>query len=482
MQSNFRRIVISILTLAAVSGCVEKSRDLTRSERERLDPYVAEEAPTPQHALSVAFEDKIELVGYDLSAESWRPGQPITVTWHWKVERSLEDGWRLFTHVTDASGANRVNADTDGVVRELYQPGAWKAGEYVKDEQTLTLPGNWTDENATLYLGLWNGPHRLRITRGPSDGENRARVVTIPTPVAAGGAEPQQPDVPTLDVQRAEGLTIDGELDETAWRQARPTGAFVNTMDGSRGAFGVTAKALWDDENFYVAFVVDDDYLKSEFTGRDDHLWEQDAVEVMLDPGGDAQNYFELQVSPRNQAFDTRYDRPRNPGPIGHADWNAEIRSAVKLRGTLDDDEADEGYTVEMAIPWEAFATGNPPASRPNPGEVWRGNFYVMDAREEEGQQRAAGWSPPRVGDFHVPSRFGQLRFVDPSAAAAAPAAAPARMPQGATKLRLPPGIAERARGAVTGMVEAPNGPEERVLNRPQRGEAVPTKANPRPQ
>ncbi|MBO6937311.1 MAG: carbohydrate-binding family 9-like protein [Deltaproteobacteria bacterium] len=482
MTNSKPLFVLLALAVAGLGfGCVEKSRDLTRSERERLEPYVTEEDTDPEHDLNVEFEDKIELIGYDLSSETWRPGQTLTITWHWKVKRSLEEGWRLFTHVTDASGANRVNADVEGVVRELYQPGAWKAGETIKDEQTITLPAEWTDERASVYVGLWNGPHRLRITSGPSDGENRARGLTIPTPRAAGGAEaPPEPTVPSIDVNRASDITIDGKLDEPSWRSARATAAFVKTMDGSPADFGVTAKLLWDDENLYVGFVVDDDYLKSEFDERDDHLWEQDTVEVMLDPGGDGRNYFELQVSPQNVVFDTRYDTRRNPGPIGHADWNAEIESAVEVEGTVNDDDEDEGYTVEMAISWSSFATGNPPATKPEAGQVWRANLYVMDAREEG--SRAAGWSPPNVGDFHVPNRFGNLRFVDPTVARqpgpnTGAAAAPSAM--GPAQIRLPPGVAERLQRPTRNVV--PNEADERRVNRPQAGEVMPTAENPRP-
>lgn len=476
----FLTLILALGGSTVLAGCVEKSRDLTRSERERLDPYVTEEDTEPQHELGVEFEDKVELVGYDLSTETWRPGQQLTVTWHWKVKRSLEEGWKLFTHVTDASGANRVNADMEGVVRELYQPGAWKAGETIKDEQTITLPAEWSDSRASIYVGLWNGPHRLRITSGPSDGENRARGLTIPTPQPAAGEEPAPtPDVPSIDVNRASDITIDGKLEEPEWRSAQATPAFVNTMDGSAAGFGVTAKLLWDDENLYVGFVVDDDYLKSEFSERDDHLWEQDTVEVMLDPGGDGRNYFELQVSPQNVVFDTRYDTRRNPGPIGHADWNADIETGVDLDGTVNDGSEDEGYTVEMAIAWSSFETGNPPAGKPEAGQVWRANLYVMDTREEG--SRAAAWSPPRVGDFHVPNRFGNLRFVDPSVARqpgpSAAAAAPSVMGPGT--LRLPPGVAERLRRPTMDVV--PNTAEERRVNRPQAGEPVPTPQNPRP-
>lgn len=420
------RTLASTLVLAlALGGCVEKSKSLTAAERQQLAEHVSQSATSPAHPLDISFENKIELVGYDVSAESWAPGATITVTWHWKVLRALEDGWLLFTHVADG-GNNRLNEDENGVVRRLYPPGQWKAGEHIRDTQEFTLPQDWAGLEATVYLGFWNGPHRLRVVRGPADDDNRARALVLPTRAGGGGEVRPEPSVPSLDARRAEGITLDGRLDEAAWSRTPSTGAFVDTMTGARAAFGAQAKVLWDDENLYVGFEVEDDYLKSSFRNRDDHLWEQDCVEIMVDPDGDGRNYFELQVSPRNVVFDTRYDSRRVPQPIGHADWNAEIRSAVHLRGTLDDDEEDQGYSVEIAIPWSSFAAGNPPATKPSAGQTWRINFYVMDSREDG--QRANGWSPPRVGDFHMPDRFGRVTFVAPTAQAPAPTA-PAAQP-----------------------------------------------------
>ena len=37
-------------------------------------------------------------------------------------------------------------------------------------------------------------------------------------------------------------------------------------------------------------------------------------------------------------SFDTRYDSRRQPQPIGHTDWQSNLRSAVTLRGTIDPD------------------------------------------------------------------------------------------------------------------------------------------------
>jgi hypothetical protein len=77
-----------------------------------------------------------------------------------------------------------------------------------------------------------------------------------------------------------------------------------------------------------------------------------------------------------------------------------------------------------MAVPWAAFAAGNPPAAKPASGDVWAMNLFVLDARESG--QRAAGWSAPRVGDFHALDRFGRVVFVDPNAPTAAAPAQPA--------------------------------------------------------
>ena len=83
------------------------------------------------------------------------------------------------------------------------------------------------------------------------------------------------------------------------------------------------------------------------------------------------------------------------------------------MRGTLNDAQLDEGYTVEIAIPWSAFAKGEPKHEKPPVNGSWRMNFFVLDARNEH-DQRAVGWSPPRVGDFHVPRRFGNVIFDGP--------------------------------------------------------------------
>ena len=131
-------------------------------------------------------------------------------------------------------------------------------------------------------------------------------------------------------------------------------------------------------------------------------------MEMMIDRGGDGLAYVELQVAPTNIGFDTWFDSYRTPAPFGHVDWDVGHQSAVRLRGTPTDDAGDDGYDVEIAIPWAALVrVGDGDHGAPQAGEEWRVALYALDLLREG--STGSGWSPPLVGDFHVPDRFGRV-------------------------------------------------------------------------
>jgi len=74
----------------------------------------------------------------------------------------------------------------------------------------------------------------------------------------------------------------------------------------------------------------------------------------------------------------------------------------------LDDDKEDDGYVVEMAIPWTSFDKAK--RVPPQPEDMWRLNFYAMQ------NNGGIAWSPILgQGNFHKASRFGRVRFVGPT-------------------------------------------------------------------
>ncbi len=243
------------------------------------------------------------------------------------------------------------------------------------------------------------------VTRRPSVG-GMAGLLLVALSGCHHGPPRHRREIQSLVVPQARGaIRDDGVLDEPDWARAADTGDLVDTLSGAvgdrRNARG-RVKVLWDDAALHVAFEVQDGTQVDHGGGQvDPHLWEDDCAEVMLDPGGDARDYFEIQVGPRGSVFDTRYTAPRMPRPFGQTQWSSGIHPGVHATATM--------YTVEMSIAWSALEV---PAEHPteHPGDDLRANFYLMDRVSPAGQ-RFAGWSPPLVGDFHVPARFGHLHL-----------------------------------------------------------------------
>lgn len=162
--------------------------------------------------------------------------------------------------------------------------------------------------------------------------------------------------------------------------------------------------AYHDDACLYVIFRCADDHVVATMLRHDDPLWQEDVVEVFLAPSGLAR-YYEIEVNPLGTTFDAVVD-----SPDGHRDsmrvdasWTcAGLRAAIR--------RVTEGEMVMVdtliSIPFASLERGVP-----RPGEAWHGNVYRID-RSPAGDEFTAwcptGKNPP---DFHVPSRFGTLRF-----------------------------------------------------------------------
>jgi hypothetical protein len=220
---------------------------------------------------------------------------------------------------------------------------------------------------------------------------------------------PPRTAIPELTIHRfASPPTLDGALDE--WSAAATTETFVDTMTGAPSEPTARARLAWDDAYLYVAFEIDDPFLRSTFEAHDDHTWEQDCAELMIDPDGDGLGYVELQVAPTEVTFDTWFDSRRQPQPFGHIEWSSGMEASVAADGIVNDEASDDGYVVEARIPWSAFAIGpHPMTGPPHAGDTYRIALYVLDARREG--QYGVGWSAPMIGDFHVPDRFGRVTF-----------------------------------------------------------------------
>jgi hypothetical protein len=473
MRQRITTIFLVMCPALLAGACVGGSKDEPPPDMtEALKAYTLDKEPADVGTkVSINYDNKVTLIGAKVDPPTpVHPGDRVKVTMYWRDDKEMgEMGWKLFTHVTDGSGERILNIDNVGPLRRYVGhdqglgPSTWKAGKIYVDEQEFTIPKKVKTATINVTVGLWKADERLPIVSGPKERDNRGIAATIQ--IAGGTAEAPAPTrVPELKVDKLEKgqkITIDGKLDDEAWKTAAVAGPFVDVRTGRANpaaTVGGTAKLLWDDASLYVGFEVQDKTIEGGFKKdeKDPHLWTKDTVEIMVDPDGDGdgKDYYEIQVGPQNLVFDSQFDTYNTPkkepdGPFGHQEWSSKLKSAVTLQGTIDKpDDQDTGYTVEIAIPWKSFdkAAKVPPAL----GDSWRLNFYAMENNGGE------AWSPILgQGNFHRASRFGKITW---TAKGWTPPPAPSEAPPAASGSAPPP-----AAGAPAASAKAPPAPSAKA-------------------
>jgi 4-amino-4-deoxy-L-arabinose transferase-like glycosyltransferase len=141
-----------------------------------LRRFVSDAPTVPKTKLLVNFEDKLQLIGYDLPDEASR-GEDVKVRLHFHVLAPVGGSYKVFLHF-DGPGA-RINGDhvpLDGKFPTQF----WTKDTYVIDEYMLK-PDRATQPAGVfqLYFGLFAGDRRMKVKEGPSDGENRVKLGSV---------------------------------------------------------------------------------------------------------------------------------------------------------------------------------------------------------------------------------------------------------------------------------------------------------------
>lgn len=218
-------------------------------------------------------------------------------------------------------------------------------------------------------------------------------------------------------------IVVDGILAEAAWDLAPWTDSYVlyGTLENPARTM-TRAKIAWDSEYLYVGVLAEDEDIWSTYTDHDSELWNEDVLEVFMDPEGDAEGYLEFEVSPLNTVLDLWVEKPLfSQGGPSHFAWNAVgLRTAVHVDGSLGDDDqtkaergdTDREWSMELALPWaDATIVSGTMALPPNPGDTWRMNVTRYDYSRGSGE--LSQWSPSDVkGAWHEPREYGYVTFV----------------------------------------------------------------------
>ena len=427
--------LLAALMLAGGDGCVEQDASQKKIDPSYIKRNILRAAPAAiKNRVDADLGGQVTYLGNDADRSSLAPGARVKVVHYWKVVSPPGSEWRVFTHLVGA-GKNWLNLDQSDM-RIGYPPGEWKAGDIVRDEQEFTLPSSWSSPTAQLVVGLYrkgssSASDRMQVQSGPADSESRVLALRFTVDRAgAHAAAGRAPPPMQYMARRATGpITIDGAAGEKDWQSAPPSPAFTGAEGGPEMKGAARARLLWDDHNLYAFIEVDDADVHSQYKAQDDPLWKEDAVELFIDADRNRRGYVELQLNPRNAHFDAWF--PETRSQANHPEWTSSMKSAVSVRGTLDQrGDQDRGWSAEIAIPLAdvkgadaAMKVAIPPAV----GDRWRINVVRVD-KPAEGSLAASSWSPIPIADFHALARMLTVVFADSDGTA--PAAAPSPGPE----------------------------------------------------
>lgn len=117
----------------------------------------------------------------------------------------------------------------------------------------------------------------------------------------------------------------------------------------------MTVRTAWSKDSLYLFFQVDDADLRC-VQREDDHpkLFLDDMVEFLFDPRNDrGEKWIEDDIIYHINLFGFKKDDRGTPEGISNPVWNGTGRYSVRVHGTINDtSDTDEGYDVEVALPW----------------------------------------------------------------------------------------------------------------------------------
>lgn len=227
-------------------------------------------------------------------------------------------------------------------------------------------------------------------------------------------------------------IIVDGKAEELDWKNAKFTEEFIDIEGVKIPSQTTKVKMLWDTEFLYVYAKLDEEHIWGDITKRDAVIFYNNDFEVFISPSNDSHNYGEIEINALGTVWDLVLNKPYNVGGKPKNKWNLNaLKSQVHIEGTLNNaDDIDKYWSVEMAIPLDAFAElKNRPKVKPKNGEQWRVNFSRVHwdfdlnngrySRKKENDKFLPEynwvWSNQGAINMHMPENWGYIEFSDNS-------------------------------------------------------------------
>jgi hypothetical protein len=218
--------------------------------------------------------------------------------------------------------------------------------------------------------------------------------------------------LPSYDIYRAPSrIVIDGRLNEPAWRQAPPAGAFHFNWWKSGQQEQTEVRLLWDDHYLYAAYFCHDKHISASVTERHGPVSRDDCVELFVSPNPDrVRNYYGLEINAIGTLLGSRRSDDGKT-LVRSVPEGLRYRTSYQGLPIKRDSPEDDHWILEMAVPWASYSA-DAAHTPPRDGDRWRLNLNRCGGVTNP---QYSTWSPvdTPAPNFHVPESFGWVRFVN---------------------------------------------------------------------
>ena len=207
-------------------------------------------------------------------------------------------------------------------------------------------------------------------------------------------------------------IKIDGDWQKQEWQNTESVN-IINYMGKIPGFQPVVkAKMMYDEENLYVIFQVNDRYVRCITNVTNGPVWEDSCVEFFFAPDHKLpERYFNLEVNCGGTPLMHYNIIPdKNIKMLEVSDIKM-IEIAHSLPQIIDPEISDPvTWTIEYRIPL-ILPVKYSAVTHPKPGVEWRANFFKI--AENNSNPHFMTWAVVNhpVPKFHLPQFFGLLKF-----------------------------------------------------------------------
>jgi len=207
-------------------------------------------------------------------------------------------------------------------------------------------------------------------------------------------------------------IELNGQWNEGQWKDVDVL-ELTNYMGDKPEHFPKTqARLLYDKDNLYVFFRVEDRYVRAVAEKTNGKVWQDSCVEFFFTPDAELKDiYFNLETNCGGTILFCYNDKQNNVEKYAEAADCQKVEVYHSLPKIIADEITEPVvWTLSYKLPFDVIAKYGK-ITKPQSGVIWRANFYKCADKTSHPHWLTWSFVDNSTPNFHLPQYFGTLEF-----------------------------------------------------------------------